>query len=175
MCVCRIRMCGMIPRVILRVRLHIIRNERIENVGKSQSCMVSKSRIICKQTVLLGYGMGQPYRSRAAKLIYLDPEGPLASALSSSPVELITEVRLLVAATTMRLPCILCMVLVLVCVCVPLYGLLLIVDGEWLTHTGTSRQISRGAVGRRLCQAQRRSVSATIGCCCCCCCCMPAC
>ena len=36
---------------VLRVRLHIIRNERIENVGKSQSCMVSKLRIICKQTV----------------------------------------------------------------------------------------------------------------------------
>eukprot|EP01048_Picozoa_sp_COSAG05_P005427 COSAG05_NODE_322_length_11414_cov_47.115510_6_plen_91_part_00 len=27
------------------------RNERIENVGKYQSCMVSKLRIICKQTV----------------------------------------------------------------------------------------------------------------------------
>ena len=36
---------------VLRVRLHIIRNERIENVVKSQSCMVSKLRIICKQTV----------------------------------------------------------------------------------------------------------------------------
>ena len=35
----------------LRVRLHIIRNERIENVGKSQSCMISKLRIICKQIV----------------------------------------------------------------------------------------------------------------------------
>ena len=39
------------PCGCLRVRLHIIRNERIENVGKSQSCMVSKLRIICKQTV----------------------------------------------------------------------------------------------------------------------------
>ena len=37
----------------LRVRLHIIRNERIENVGKSQPCMVSKVRIICKQTVVV--------------------------------------------------------------------------------------------------------------------------
>ena len=37
--------------MILRVRLHIIRNEKIENVGKYQSCMVSKLRIICKQTV----------------------------------------------------------------------------------------------------------------------------
>ena len=33
------------------MRLHIIRNERIENVGKSQSCMISKLRIICKQIV----------------------------------------------------------------------------------------------------------------------------
>ena len=30
------------------VRFHIIRNARIENVGKSQSCMVSKLRIIWK-------------------------------------------------------------------------------------------------------------------------------
>jgi len=36
------------------VRFHIIRNARIENVGKSQSCMVSKLRIIWKQTVVLG-------------------------------------------------------------------------------------------------------------------------
>ena len=35
----------------VRVRFHIIRNARIENVGKSQSCMVSKVRIIWKQTV----------------------------------------------------------------------------------------------------------------------------
>ena len=35
----------------LRVRFHIIRNARIENVGKSQSCMVSKLPIIWKQTV----------------------------------------------------------------------------------------------------------------------------
>ena len=40
-----------LPSLDLRVRLHIIRNERIENVCKSQSCMVSKLRIICKQTV----------------------------------------------------------------------------------------------------------------------------
>ena len=40
---------------LLRVRLHIIRNGRIENVGKSQSCMVSKLRIICKQTVAYMY------------------------------------------------------------------------------------------------------------------------
>ena len=35
---------------LLRVRLHIIRNERLENIGKSQSCMFSKLRIIWKQT-----------------------------------------------------------------------------------------------------------------------------
>ena len=35
----------------LRVRFQIIRNACIENVGKSQSCMVSKLRIIWKQTV----------------------------------------------------------------------------------------------------------------------------
>ena len=36
---------------LVRVRFHIIRNARIENVGQSQSCMVSKLRIIWKQTV----------------------------------------------------------------------------------------------------------------------------
>ena len=35
----------------IRVRFHIIRNACIENVGKSQSCMLSKLRIIWKQTV----------------------------------------------------------------------------------------------------------------------------
>ena len=35
----------------IRVRFHIIRNARIENVGKSQSCMVSELPIIWKQTV----------------------------------------------------------------------------------------------------------------------------
>ena len=36
------------------MRFHIIRNARIVNVGKSQSCMVSKSRIIWKQTTVRG-------------------------------------------------------------------------------------------------------------------------
>ena len=36
---------------MVRVRFHLIRNAQIENVGKSQSCMVSKLRIIWKQTV----------------------------------------------------------------------------------------------------------------------------
>ena len=35
----------------IRVRFHIIRNARIEHVGKSQPCMVSKVRIVCQQTV----------------------------------------------------------------------------------------------------------------------------
>ena len=34
----------------VRMRFHVIRNARIENVGKSQSCVVSNVRIICKQT-----------------------------------------------------------------------------------------------------------------------------
>ena len=34
------------------VRFHIIRNARIENVGKYQSCMLSNLRIIWKQTVV---------------------------------------------------------------------------------------------------------------------------
>ena len=37
----------------VRVRLHILGNARISNVGKSQSCMVSKVPSICQQTVLL--------------------------------------------------------------------------------------------------------------------------
>ena len=49
----------------VRVRLHIIRNERIEDVGKSQSCIVSKLRSICKQTVEevegdISMGQGSP-------------------------------------------------------------------------------------------------------------------
>ena len=36
---------------VVRVRFHIIRNACIENIGKSESCMVSKLRIIWKQTV----------------------------------------------------------------------------------------------------------------------------
>ena len=44
-----------VSHTTLRVHFHIIRNARIENVGKYQSCMVSKLRIIWKQTVpLLG-------------------------------------------------------------------------------------------------------------------------
>ena len=40
--------------MVIRVRFHIIRNARIENIGKSQSCMVSKLRVIWKQTVNAG-------------------------------------------------------------------------------------------------------------------------
>ena len=35
----------------IRVRLNIIRNELIKNVGKFQSCMISKLRIIFKRIV----------------------------------------------------------------------------------------------------------------------------
>ena len=40
------------PAARVRVRFHIIRNARIKTVCKYQSCMVSKLRIIWKQTVL---------------------------------------------------------------------------------------------------------------------------
>ena len=63
------------------MRFHIIRNARIENVGKSQSCMVSKLRIVWKQTVLkrhprpvcgspvagLVFGRNSRYSSRAQR------------------------------------------------------------------------------------------------------------
>ena len=39
----------------IRVRFHIIRNGRIENEGKYQSCMFFKLRIIWKQTVSAGF------------------------------------------------------------------------------------------------------------------------
>ena len=41
----------------VRVRFHIIRNARIYNVFKYQSCMVSKLRIISRQTVLVGVAL----------------------------------------------------------------------------------------------------------------------
>ena len=43
-----------LERLLLSVRLHIIDNARIKNVGKYQSCMVSKLPIICKQTDAFG-------------------------------------------------------------------------------------------------------------------------
>ena len=36
----------------IRVRPHIIGDESIETVGKSQPCMVSELPIICEQTVM---------------------------------------------------------------------------------------------------------------------------
>ena len=45
------RLTEILSALLLRVRFHIIRNARIENVDKSQSCMVSKLRIIWKSTV----------------------------------------------------------------------------------------------------------------------------
>ena len=51
------------------MRFHIIRNARIENVGKSQSCMVSKLRIIWKQTVVCDdVAPVTPVRAAAADL-----------------------------------------------------------------------------------------------------------
>ena len=41
------------PVTPYEVRFHIIRNARIENVGKSQSCMVSNLRMIWKQGLTL--------------------------------------------------------------------------------------------------------------------------
>ena len=38
-----------IMKIPSRVRLHIIENARIKNVGKSQSCMVSKVPVVWKQ------------------------------------------------------------------------------------------------------------------------------
>ena len=40
---------------VLRVRFQIIRNARSENVGKYQSCMISKFRIIWNRTRTHGY------------------------------------------------------------------------------------------------------------------------
>ena len=54
----------------VRVRLHIIRNVRIENSGKYQSCMVSKLRIICKQTEALLWAAAET-RGLSAKLCNL--------------------------------------------------------------------------------------------------------
>ena len=60
----------MTPRVIaIRVRCHIIRHAHMENVGKSQSCMVSKLRIIWKQTAVEGrMGGEQDHQVRGARL-----------------------------------------------------------------------------------------------------------
>ena len=51
---------------LLRVRLHIIGNVRIKNVGKYQACMVSQLPIICTQTVSNGCNSVQEHvRSQA--------------------------------------------------------------------------------------------------------------
>ena len=54
----------------VRVRLHIIHSERIENVGNSQPCMVSELRIlyICKQTVGMSRQVAISHRLRDADL-----------------------------------------------------------------------------------------------------------
>ena len=68
----------------LRVRFHIIRNARIENVGKSQSCMVSKLRIIWKQTVEPGHcPSGSLVWCRRLRLTW-QPR-PVAPAVAEAP------------------------------------------------------------------------------------------
>ena len=46
-----VQVCAEITRFIVRVRLKIIRNARIKNVGQSESCTVDKVPIIFKRTV----------------------------------------------------------------------------------------------------------------------------
>ena len=57
----KLRLAGILGSVVFMLavftqlnwaRFQIIRDARIENVGKSQSCMVSKLRIIWKETTL---------------------------------------------------------------------------------------------------------------------------
>ena len=71
----------------VRVRVHIIGNAHIENVGKYQSCMVSKVRIIWKQTVdesgeLVGGGgeavalEGEAFAAAVASITTNDDERP---------------------------------------------------------------------------------------------------
>ena len=58
---------------VIRVRFHIIRNARIENVGIYQSCMVSKLRFIWKQTVFVwcaSYTLASAAFRNAAGLAY---------------------------------------------------------------------------------------------------------
>ena len=50
----------------IRVRFQIIGNARIENVGRSQSCMVSKLRIVWKQTIDFDGLAGPPVSGASA-------------------------------------------------------------------------------------------------------------
>ena len=52
----------------LRVRFHIFRTARIQIVGKYQSCMGSKLRIIWKQTIRLYPYLGDPFRNEGGLL-----------------------------------------------------------------------------------------------------------
>ena len=65
------------------VRFHIIRNARIENVGKSQSCMVSKLRIIWKQI------RRHKNESRRAVIDAAEIEAAMAAQVTTMRVELI--------------------------------------------------------------------------------------
>ena len=85
----------------VRVRFHIIRNALIENVGKYQSCMVSKLRIIWKQTVAAAAAVVVPsaaaagasaraklnvlrYRSRAWRVLQRPRSGRRGHFMDSS-------------------------------------------------------------------------------------------
>ena len=73
--------------IVVRVRFHIIRNARIETVGKSQSCMVSKVRIIWKQTVVpaeLEGDEGSATLRRVTMIKGLQPQRQMAAAATST-------------------------------------------------------------------------------------------
>ena len=63
-----------INQLLKRVRFHIIRNARIDNVGKYQSCMVSKVRILWKQILVKivvfekPHSLGEKMSSTAVKV-----------------------------------------------------------------------------------------------------------
>ena len=63
------------PARMLPVCFHIIRNVRIENVGKYQSCMVSKLQIIWKQTVPVFGLISMIIPTAAPALIAPDKDG----------------------------------------------------------------------------------------------------
>ena len=94
----------------VRVRFQIIRNARIENAGKSQSCMVSKLPIIWKQTVpsksLEETSLLQPLqdesKTAALELTIAEPDPPQSEPEPEpqpEPEQQPEQVEQLVAAT----------------------------------------------------------------------------
>ena len=55
----------MLSPAVVRVRLNIIRNDLIKNVGKFQSCMFSKLRIIFKRIVVRANNTARPMHHQA--------------------------------------------------------------------------------------------------------------